>query len=171
MANPKSYNVLLALAAITCAMAIGACGSSSKSNANAGVSAPGIKYADCMRANGVPNFPDPSAEGGGVQIGTSSAFEAAQRTCHDLLPGGGGPTAATGAQKAQVLALARCMRAHGVSGFPDPVSEPPASPAGHSLIFGLPGAVIAVPSTIKPQSPNFKQAAAACKFPGFGRQA
>ena len=173
MANPKGSNVLIALAAIACAMAIGACGSSSKSTAGAGVS-PRNQYADCMRAHGVPNFPDPSAGGGGVQIGSginpaSPAFEAAQKACQDLLPGGGGPGAASESQKLRMLALARCMRAHGVSGFPDPVSEPPASPAGYSLVFGRPGVFIAVPDTINSRSPRFQQAAGACEFPGFNR--
>ncbi len=61
MANPKGYTVLVALAAIAYGLATGACGSPSKSNANAGVSAPGINHEDCMRAHGVPNFPDPGA--------------------------------------------------------------------------------------------------------------
>jgi hypothetical protein len=121
-----------------------------------------------MRANGVPNFPDPS-EGGGIPLGTSPASEAAQKACGHLLPGGGTLAAATAAQKQRIFTLARCMRAHGVSGFPDPISEPPGSPAGYALIFGVRGAILAIPSTINPQSPNFKQAAAACQLPGFGR--
>lgn len=97
---------------------------------NASVSAAGIKYAGCMRAHDVTNFPDPSAGGGGVQIGgsgidpASPAFVASQNACRHLLPGG-----------------------------------------------GTTGALIAVPSTIKLQSPNFKLAAAACQFPVFGRHA
>jgi hypothetical protein len=177
MANPKGYYVLITLAAVMCGLAIGACGSSSQSNPSADVSAPGIKYADCMRANGVPNLPDPSAGGGGVQLGGSGInpaspdFEAAQKACHDLLPGGGGPGAASESQKLRMFALARCMRAHGVSGFPDPVSAPPGSPVGYSVVFGTSGAFIALPSTINPQSPRFEQAATVCEFPGFSRHA
>jgi hypothetical protein len=58
------------------------------------------------------------------------------------------------------------MRARGVSGFPDPVSSLPSSPVALSLVFGLRGAVIAIPSTINPQSPKFKQDATVCRFPG-----
>ena len=121
-----------------------------------------------MRANGVPNFPDPS-EGSGIPLGTSPAFEAAQKACRHLLPDGGSVAPASEAQKLQIFAIARCMRAHGVSGFPDPISTPPAGPAGYVLIVGVRGAILAIPSTINPQSPDFKQAAVACQLPGFGR--
>ena len=57
------------------------------------------------------------------------------------------------------------MRAHGISDFPDPVSSPPSSLKKYWVVFGQPGAVIAVPKTIKVQSPAFKQAEAACQFP------
>jgi hypothetical protein len=61
-----------------------------------------IKYGECMRSNGVPNFPDPKVQSGanggvGVQIGGSGidpqspAFKAAQQKCRSImgLPGGG----------------------------------------------------------------------------------
>ena len=67
---------------------------------------------------------------------------------------------------AQGIKFADCMRSHGVPTFPDPVSSLPSSPAGLSLVFGLRGAVIAIPNTIDPRSPRFKQDARVCKFPG-----
>ena len=48
----------------------------------------------CLRANGVPNFPDPKAGGGfrfqaGAGIDpSSSGFKAARVKCQKLLPGG-----------------------------------------------------------------------------------
>jgi hypothetical protein len=55
-----------------------------------------IKNAQCMRAHGVPNFPDPNFGGGGggveVHLGAaglkpaSPAFQAAMKTCAKLLP-------------------------------------------------------------------------------------
>jgi hypothetical protein len=55
-----------------------------------------IKNAQCMRAHGVPNFPDPNfgAGGGGVEVHlggaglnpSSPAFQAAMKTCAKLLP-------------------------------------------------------------------------------------
>ncbi len=63
-----------------------------------------LKYGECMRSNGVPNFPDPKVQSGpnggvGVQIGGSGidpqapAFKAAQRKCRSImgLPAGGLP--------------------------------------------------------------------------------
>ncbi len=63
-----------------------------------------LKYGECMRSNGVPNFPDPKVQSGpnggvGVQIGGSGidpqapAFKAAQQKCRSImgLPAGGLP--------------------------------------------------------------------------------
>ena len=48
----------VALAVLGCAVLLAACGSSSsKHSASA---SRGVKYADCVRAHGVPNFPDPT---------------------------------------------------------------------------------------------------------------
>lgn len=160
----------ITLAATACTLAIAACGSSSNphTTAGGGGAAQGIKFANCMRSHGVPTFPDPSGAGGGIQLpqGSSPALEAAVRDCRALQPGGAGPSQATGPQKAMMLHLSQCMRAHGVTGLPDPVSSLPSTPAGLSLVFGLRGAVIAIPNTINPQSPTFKQAAKACQLPG-----
>jgi hypothetical protein len=83
-----------------------------------------------------------------------------------LLPGGGplhGPVSE--ARKLQMLSLARCMRAHGVPGFPDPTSSPPAPGNGMGIAFGGEGSFIAVPQSLM-QSPAFNGAAAKCGFPG-----
>jgi hypothetical protein len=125
-----------------------------------------------MRAHGLPNFPDPTP-GGGIQINANSgikpfspAFQAAQASCHNLLPGGGPGSGHPSAQaKAQMLAISECMRRHGISEFPDPTLSPPSNPAGYSAVLGRDGVVLAIPKTINPQSPAFKQAAAACGFP------
>ncbi len=127
--------IALALSALGCAAVIAACGgSSSKSTTSAGYTQ-GVKFASCMRSHGVPNFPDPVA-GGGFQFPVSSGFNpfapaaaAAQHDCRSLLPAGGkGPGEASAQGKARSLALAQCMREHGVTGFPDPVSSPPSNP-------------------------------------------
>jgi hypothetical protein len=123
-----------------------------------------------MRANGVPSFPDPGS-GGGLQLPNnmnpaSPAFQTAQRACQSLLPGPAGRAPATEQQKLTLLNLARCMRAHGVSGFPDPVSSPQANPTGLAMAFGSPGAFLVIPDRLDPQSPSFRHAATACGFPG-----
>jgi len=127
-----------------------------------------------MRSHGVSNFPDPSPGGGGlrIHIGPGSvnpqapAFQAAQRSCNHLLPGGGPGSGHPSAQaKAQMLQISECMRAHGITDFPDPTTSPPSNPPGHSLALGRDGVFLVLPSTIDPQSPAFRQAAAACRFP------
>jgi len=53
----------------------------------------GLKFAQCMRSHGVPNFPDPTAAnvvhlGAGVDPG-SPQFQNAQKICQNLVPGAG----------------------------------------------------------------------------------
>jgi hypothetical protein len=59
------------------------------------VQAEQLKYAHCMRAHGVPGFPDPSPEGGfsipNSVDENSPAFQAAERACKDLQPALPGP--------------------------------------------------------------------------------
>jgi hypothetical protein len=164
----------VALAALSCVLALAACGSSGRPKQAVAAGGSGLAFASCMRSHGVPNFPDPSA-GGGIQISSSSginpfspAFKAAQSQCAKLLPGGGpgahGP--ASEQAKEQMLAISECMRAHGVSGFPDPTLSPPANPAADSIAMGRGGVFLAVPRTIDVASPVFQSAAKTCRFGG-----
>jgi hypothetical protein len=162
------HRPLIALAAITCAVALAACGSSGKST-QSGRHNPFLPFSECMRSHGVPNFPDPSP-GGGIQLSSgmdpsSPAFTTARASCQKLMPGGGPGSQHPSAQaQAQTLKISECMRQHGVSGFPDPTLKPPSSPAGYSIVEDRGGVVLAVPSTIDPGSPVFKRAAATCGF-------
>jgi len=138
-----------------------------------------LNYAQCMRANGVPNFPDPKAGGGlffqaGAGIDPSSpAFEAAQAKCKKLLPNGGPPAPGTpthpSAQAlAQMVQVAQCMRRHGISDFPDPTTSVPSNPfpAGSAgVISDIDGVILVFPATLDTRSPLFTRAAAACQFP------
>lgn len=170
----RRHLVAVALSIAGCAMALTACGGSSKKPSQT-ASAGGIKFADCMRLHGVPNFPDPSSGGGGIQITPSSginpqspAFQSAQKACSKLLPGPTPGAPGSESRKLALLRLAKCMRSHGISSFPDPTTSPPSGPpSGGGIAFGSPGAFLSVPQTLI-QSPGFKQAAAACRFPGFG---
>jgi hypothetical protein len=116
------------------------------------------RFSACMRAHGVPNFPDPTS-GGAISITSSMGInpqsprlQAAQTICQKLLPG---PSAASPAQQANALAQAlrfsACMRSHGLPDFPDPKS----SGGG----FGL---TISKSSGIDPSSPAFETAQKAC---------
>jgi hypothetical protein len=170
--NPWSRRPSGALAALGCVVAIAACGSSSsKTPAASNHFNQALKFSACMRSHGVTNFPDPSA-GGGIQITSGSginpfspAFKAARTACRKLLPGPlGGNQHPTAQAVAQTRQMSQCMRQHGVTGFPDPTSTPPSNPAGYSLVEDRGGVILAVPSTINPQSPVFMQAAKVCHF-------
>lgn len=78
--------------------------------------------------------------------------------CGSRSTGKGGNNVGTGAHD-RALKFAECMRAHGVSGFPDP------GPSGSFTIDGVVNG-----SSLNPNSEAFKQAIAACKDlepPGF----
>jgi hypothetical protein len=156
-------------AAVACAVALAACGSGGSSGAttSGSDSGAGITFARCMRARGVPNFPDPSP-GGGFQRGSgvdaqSPAFQTARAGCIHILKAGGSRPAPTAAERAALLTFARCMRAHRVPSFPDPVTFL-ASRSTNVLVEG--GMMFPIGSTVNPQSPAFERAAAAC---GQGR--
>ena len=84
-----------------------------------------LKLAECMRANGVPNFPDPNGQGviqGSGIDPNSPQFQKAQQKCAKSLGGGPGTRSPAQVARAQAAALAfsRCMRSHGLPDFPDP---------------------------------------------------
>jgi hypothetical protein len=133
-----------------------------------------VAYAKCMRANGVPSFPDPNADGGFLfharaGLTNSPLFRAAQAKCHNLLPEGGSGSGPPPSPQtlARFLNIARCMRQHGVSNFPDPRTTAPPKPLGSGIaeLSDIEGVILLFPSTIDQQSPQFTQAAAACAFP------
>ncbi len=162
----RTHSPLTLFVAISLCVTLAGCGSASKSTSTnaalAGASpqytAP-LRYSDCMRAHGVPNFPDPTS-GGGLLVhagpGTgldpiSPAFQSAQQSCRSLIPGGGAPHLLSASRRNALLQYSACMRAHGLSNFPDPIF----SSGGAQLRF--------TPSSgINPASPAFKTAQTAC---------
>ena len=93
-----------------------------------------VKFAECMRANGVSAFPDPDASGeltidgiaNGSSVDTSSpVFEQALSACKDLEPPGFTGTKATPQQRTARLEFAQCVRDNGVPDFPDPTPNGP----------------------------------------------
>lgn len=100
--------------------------SASASAAPSGAAAEALAYATCMRSHGVRNFPDPTVKNGSVGFDFSGAsvdqnsatYQSARQACQNLRGGG---TSSPGSQNlAQELKFAKCMRSHGVPGFPDP---------------------------------------------------
>lgn len=125
-----------------------------------------VKYAQCMRQNGVPTFPDPQFNGeGGVSLdlpeGTDpKAVDAAQSKCKDLLPNGGDNQKVDPAITEQLRKYAKCMREHGLPTFPDPAPNGGLEINNDQLGLG-------------PDDPRFKTADEACsqlmpKPPGGG---
>lgn len=166
---------------LACGLAVAACGASSggpSTAASKGYSQ-ALEFSKCMRSHGVSNFPDPSTGGGGVQLSIgpgsginprSPAFQSAQASCKHLMPGGGPGSGPPNPQvKVHFLQISECMRAHGISDFPDPRSGSPPSTGAYSAVMAGPGFYLAIPSAINPQSPAFEQAAAACNFGPRGR--
>jgi hypothetical protein len=122
--------------AILVAALVAGCGSSKPPATGAqSPQSPGAaaySYARCMRAHGVPSFPDPQVTSSpghtAVRITVtpretgSPRFASAQKACNGILgPAANGPSPAEErARAADLLAFARCMRTHGVRDFPDP---------------------------------------------------
>jgi hypothetical protein len=126
-------------AALAGAMVIAACGSGSPSPpSSSGQQTQAqfqqsqhdvVRFAQCMRLHGVPNFPDPTTSPHAFKnaLNTQSpAFLSAMPVCQHLLPNGGRRTQAAAHSPAQIaagLAFARCLRGHGFPNFPDPTSS------------------------------------------------
>ncbi len=136
-----------------------------------------LAFAACMRASGVPNFPDPQPESGElfeIPAGANPAapaFRAARAKCQKLLPNRGGPGSGpppSDQTLAKLLRIAVCMRQHRVPQFPDPRTSVPANPTGIQEITNFDGAILLVPTTINLQSPAYKQALTACDAPPLG---
>jgi hypothetical protein len=194
-ARPSAARTAAAIAAAT---VIAACGSGSSrppgSSSSAGHSTAAQiqdqltheldRFASCMRSHGVSNFPDPASPTADKEFllnqvpgidPHSPAFESAQPACKHLLPGGGTVSRSATAQvMAQLRQTSRCLRAHGLTGFPDPTATAPSNQAayGDVIAFGAPhappgappAAYLPVPNSINPNSPAAQHAASACHF-------
>lgn len=161
--HPRCWSA--ALAATVCSGLLVACGSASQPTGGDPTGGPALEYAQCMRAHGVPNFPDPSARGGLVipnDINPQSpAFSSAQQLCGKLATAGPGQAGSSESRKLELLTVARCMRAHGIANFADPTTSPPPPGAGNVVIGGN-GWYLALGTAAERQSPAYKRAAAHC---------
>lgn len=160
-----------------CVLTAGCGGSSPRTTSGSNTAAKQVAFSRCMRRHGVPDFPDPGTGGGaensiaGIAIPTtinmqSPAFKTAQANCVKLLPSGPpvGKQQLTALER-QMVKTSQCMRAHGVTGFPDPTNGPiPSGSQGNSI--GISGHTVSlvIPSTINVSSPAYTRAAAKCHF-------
>ena len=122
-----------------------------------------VAYSACVRAHGVPNFPDPkiTTHGNGVSvaiginpsISSNPHFKSAQQACKKLLPGGGPGGEAnhqiSPQEQSRYLKAAACIRSHGVPNFPDPTFSG--------------GGVHIEHQGLNERSPAFKAAVQACE--------
>jgi hypothetical protein len=86
-----------------------------------------VKFAECIRAHGVSDFPDPDAKND-FQYGVSvspAVWKQATTGCKDLQPPGSLSAKRTPKQQSASLRFAQCVRDHGVKDFPDPVNGEP----------------------------------------------
>jgi hypothetical protein len=87
-----------------------------------------VKFAECMRENGYPDFPDPKASGEfppfGISV-TPAAWTHALRACKELQPPGSFSAHLSPTQLSAARKFAQCIREHGVKDFPDPVNGEP----------------------------------------------
>jgi hypothetical protein len=90
-----------------------------------------LAFSQCMRSNGMPNFPDPQHFVGGnvkLTIHQLAPTQAAINACNHLLPTNGGSGSQETAQQVRTrvadgLSFAKCVRSHGVARFPDPTPQ------------------------------------------------
>jgi hypothetical protein len=135
--------IVLLVAACTSSSAgsrVASVGSSSagRSSAPGGSASIGpLAFAQCMRAHGIPNYPDPDSNGSisketAQQLGVSDfQYHTAETACARLLPNSehGGLTEAE-IQEAWngTRNFAQCMRSRGVPSWPDPLDGGDGSP-------------------------------------------
>lgn len=158
--GPQQFVITTAAAAALAAAALllTACGSSAHSGVATADGEQALAFARCMRANGLPDFPDPDAEGrlrgAGHEQQNNPKFRAAMEACRDLAPGGEHENFGNPAFVEQARRFAQCIRANGVPDFPDPDAEGRFRGASHE----------------QEDNPKFRAAMEACraKLPGGG---
>jgi len=91
-----------------------------------------VRFAECMRENGVKEFPDPNAAGDQEFVDamkaldpSSAAWKKAIGACKDLRPPGLLGGKASPREMNARLEFAQCMRDNGVKDFPDPIQGGP----------------------------------------------
>jgi hypothetical protein len=86
-----------------------------------------VKFAECIRAHGVSDFPDPNAKNDfeyGVSV-SLAVWQQATTACKSLQPPGTLSSKRSPKQQKEGLEFAQCVRENGVKDFPDPVNGEP----------------------------------------------
>jgi hypothetical protein len=149
------------LAALLLTLVLAACSAAGRGGGTTPSTAAGEmarSYAQCMRSNGVPDFPDPDPDGRFRDLGherqDDPKFQAAMQKCRALAPAGQHENTGDPAFVEQMRQYSQCMRSNGVPDFPDPDADGRLRGAGHE----------------NQSDPKFRAAAEACrqKLPGGG---
>lgn len=101
-----------------------------------------VKFSECLRANGVSDFPDPNASGQFPSYGISvskAMWTTAVAACKAFQPPGSLNAHLTPKQLSAALKFAQCVREHGVPDFPDPVNGQPLIDTTHIPSSNKPG--------------------------------
>ncbi len=112
------------------------CGSNASSETGTGNNAADqsktVTFADCMRKNGIKQFPDQNGSSDQEFVEAiqkldpdSAAFKKAISACKDLQPPGLLGGEAIPQQMSARLKFAQCIRDNGVKDFPDPANDAP----------------------------------------------
>jgi hypothetical protein len=146
-----------AVVLLTAGCSVSGSSGGSASTGRSTAAAAAVAYSACVRAHGVPSFPDPDSSGtvpkGDAQMfGVStSQFQAAQQACRHLLVTGGSlqqreeqcienggpcPPALLQQMLTADRTFAQCMRSHGWPTFPDP------TPRANGPVFNITAAGI-----------------------------
>jgi hypothetical protein len=128
--------LLVILGLVLLAACSGSPATTSGSSSPSTVYTKALAYAQCMRAHGIPSYPDPNSQGQFIvsNDNTSSlakvsraTSDAALKACQALEPPSlaqGPPSGSQGSSTTnQGLKFAACMRSHGEPGFPDPAAN------------------------------------------------
>jgi hypothetical protein len=115
-----------------------------------------LAFARCMRSHGIPNWPDPTSNGGfdkaalrQLGLSASRVRTIEERSCNYVFQNGASGRTITLADQADYLRAAACMRSHGFPAFPDPT-------------FQNGNVTVNVASGVNRDSAQFRSAAGTC---------
>jgi hypothetical protein len=147
--RPWRAGVLAATAGLVLLMAACGGGPSSSPSTSTGTGgalpafvADELAFSRCVRAHGVPNYPDPLANGqlppntNKQQLVSNPRLASASRACGHLIPQSV-VTAQNQADLREYVRFAQCMRSHGVPNFPDPSTDSDGVPIFHLSSSGI----------------------------------
>jgi hypothetical protein len=153
----RARRLVLALLVVPL-LVLAACGQNNPNGVTSVDKAAAVRaYAQCIRDNGVPDFPDPDADGQlrgpAHEKAGDPKFRAAQEKCRGLAPGGEHQRSDP-ATVEQMRQFSQCMRDNGLPDFPDPDADGRLRGAGHE----------------QQDDPTFRAAMQTCrqKLPGGG---